>query len=45
MTVMSCVTALDFNPRSREGSDEVEPLHDLSTSEFQSTLPRGERPW
>ena len=34
----------DFNPRSREGSDvNLEPGGYVS-SEFQSTLPRGERP-
>ena len=33
-----------FNPRSRAGSDLVFHLLDDLVSEFQSTLPRGERP-
>ena len=33
-----------FNPRSREGSDECGKLDLLSEIEFQSTLPRRERP-
>ena len=34
----------DFNPRSREGSDETVATLVRDTYEFQSTLPRGERP-
>ena len=35
-----------FNPRSRGGSDVLLPLLPVVLSEFQSTLPRGERlPW
>ena len=34
----------DFNPRSREGSDLKRQGDRLGHSEFQSTLPRGERP-
>ena len=34
----------DFNPRSREGSDEREQPKTERTEPFQSTLPRGERP-
>ena len=33
----------NFNPRSREGSDSFGLLRPLFQSEFQSTLPRGER--
>ena len=35
----------DFNPRSREGSDVLDSLHALGCHRFQSTLPRGERPF
>ena len=35
---------VDFNPRSREGSDRNSAICDNSDSLFQSTLPRGERP-
>ena len=35
---------LDFNPRSREGSDMYRGVHPTLNSRFQSTLPRGERP-
>ena len=34
----------DFNPRSREGSDANKFVPTFSTSQFQSALPRGERP-
>ena len=34
----------DFNPRSREGSDDIIRLMRRIISTFQSTLPRGERP-
>ena len=34
----------DFNPRSREGSDVVLLKDKLTEQEFQSALPRGERP-
>ena len=34
----------DFNPRSREGSDIISFAVRFSRPEFQSTLPRGERP-
>ena len=33
----------DFNPRSREGSDERKIVKNDRACEFQSTLPRGER--
>ena len=33
----------DFNPRSREGSDVVRAIQVFALSQFQSTLPRGER--
>ena len=36
-------TRLDFNPRSREGSDLHGPKSTSPSSSFQSTLPRGER--
>ena len=32
-----------FNPRSREGSDQVFPVLFVKSRQFQSTLPRGER--
>ena len=35
---------MHFNPRSREGSDDLEALGFDSIAVFQSTLPRGERP-
>ena len=35
---------VDFNPRSREGSDCGGLAHGLDEKQFQSTLPRGERP-
>ena len=34
---------MDFNPRSREGSDGKLSSIKNTVSEFQSTLPRGER--
>ncbi len=34
-----------FNPRSRVGSDELPDQAVLIFLEFQSTLPRGERPF
>ena len=34
-----------FNPRSREGSDEKGCKNNRHRKTFQSTLPRGERPW
>ena len=34
-----------FNPRSREGSDNVQSLNVSLLSRFQSTLPRRERPY
>ncbi len=33
----------NFNPRSREGSDQSAPCGSFPASRFQSTLPRGER--
>ena len=36
-------TGKDFNPRSREGSDEGMAIMSDIKSKFQSTLPRGER--
>ena len=35
----------NFNPRSRVGSDGAGYGFSTSSSRFQSTLPRGERPW
>ena len=35
--------AFYFNPRSHEGSDSGRQLHRAICTEFQSTLPRGER--
>ena len=35
---------LYFNPRSHEGSDEMRSPSSGCSNEFQSTLPRGERP-
>ena len=35
---------LYFNPRSREGSDDIADGHECRNPQFQSTLPRGERP-
>ena len=35
----------NFNPRSREGSDEIHKTYISSMAPFQSTLPRGERPY
>ena len=32
-----------FNPRSHEGSDSKYLIYDNGASQFQSTLPRGER--
>ena len=34
---------MNFNPRSREGSDPIIPFKKLDSTEFQSTLPRRER--
>ena len=34
----------NFNPRSREGSDELLGVTPTTVSQFQSTLPRRERP-
>ena len=34
----------DFNPRSRMGSDQATGPYRTAKSEFQSTLPHGERP-
>ena len=42
MTGRAC--RIHFNPRSREGSDDLEALGFDSIAVFQSTLPRGERP-
>ena len=36
---------MNFNPRSREGSDDRHTPRSSSILIFQSTLPRGERPW
>ena len=33
----------NFNPRSREGSDVIHASRAMTSSQFQSTLPRGER--
>ena len=35
----------NFNPRSREGSDLVDFEDNWEPGTFQSTLPRGERPY
>ena len=43
--VMNIYNRNHFNPRSHEGSDHLPTLMRQSTvTEFQSTLPRGERP-
>ena len=34
----------DFNPRSREGSDDLNAAQNILSIKFQSALPRGERP-
>ena len=34
---------LHFNPRSREGSDQITKMPVINVKRFQSTLPRGER--
>ena len=39
-----CVDPSDFNPRSREGSDELYCVLSDTKWTFQSTLPRRERP-
>ena len=39
------VGEFDFNPRSRVGSDSVQWQDGNGGLIFQSTLPRGERPW
>ena len=36
---------LNFNPRSREGSDGNQYQGNQQLQQFQSTLPRGERRW
>ena len=38
------IHAFCFNPRSHEGSDGAGDVQQLATYQFQSTLPRGERP-
>ncbi len=38
-------SSCSFNPRSRAGSDAPERPHPVVLPMFQSTLPRGERPW
>ena len=43
MTAGLVTLDLDFNPRSREGSDAFVPLRCFQQKEFQSSLPRGER--
>ena len=40
-----CSKYHDFNPRSREGSDNLAGYWSVHIDEFQSTLPRGERPY
>ena len=40
----SAMAILHFNPRSREGSDYSESYKVTTAQEFQSALPRGERP-
>ena len=40
----SIFLAQNFNPRSREGSDSKRAYIPRQRQEFQSTLPRGERP-
>ena len=39
------IIIFNFNPRSREGSDERLNITDVDFEQFQSTLPRGERPF
>ena len=41
--MISVMCIIRFNPRSRRGSDTVEPLHSPVFYLFQSTLPQGER--
>ena len=43
MTIDSAEGALNFNPRSREGSDSCFRLYQPNSPLFQSTLPRRER--
>ena len=41
--LLSMLQNIDFNPRSREGSDINNTNQELDPKGFQSTLPRGER--
>ena len=42
--LFSCMSLVDFNPRSREGSDALDIRFRSGKKLFQSTLPRRERP-
>ena len=42
--LVAALNTVDFNPRSREGSDCAQALQNHCQAQFQSTLPRGERP-
>ena len=41
--ILPCIPKLDFNPRSREGSDSFYYGNNTQIEQFQSTLPRRER--
>ena len=45
VSAISSSTSYDFNPRSREGSDQIPFAYAVRCCLFQSTLPRGERPF
>ena len=40
---MERINVIDFNPRSRVGSDRIQQIPRLPLLQFQSALPRGER--
>ena len=44
MKYFFCAVIINFNPRSREGSDGLLDVFKIAFDSFQSTLPRGERP-
>ena len=45
MAGAAIANVIDFNPRSRMGSDALEDDPERVMNEFQSTLPHGERLW
>ena len=45
LLVNSCYTLLYFNPRSLVGNDAMTIAEIQSEARFQSTFPRGDRPW